>query len=129
MLESSNTLRMSIDSPSGGCAAMANTGAFVSPGSTTALTSGCSAPPTPPSISSGPLICESRCGCTANCFVPGCSSGDCGSVTFTEVTVTTCGIHQFEASNVKGAGVSVVNPSLCGVIVTVPVGALVSRTV
>ncbi len=50
-------------------------------------------------------------------------------MTVTAVTVTICGIHQFDASNVSGDGDSVVSPSLCGVIVTVPVGAFVSRTV
>ena len=118
-----------MDWPSGGCAAIGKTAGFVSPGSTTALTSGLTVAEEPPSTSSGPFRSERRCGCTANCFVPGWSRGEFGSVIATGVTVTVCATHQFDASNVSAAADSVVRPSFFGVIVTVPAGALVSRTV
>ena len=115
---------------SAGCTAMPGSAVFVSPGSSKADFRLYEAPLWPPSISSGPIMLDSRCGCTANTFLPGCKSGELGSVMVTGDTVTTCGIHQLSA--VKGAKAdSVVKPSLRGAIVTLApaAGALVRRTV
>ena len=107
---------------------MANTGGLVSPGSTTALTSGCTAPPMPPSISSGPLMSDEQVRLHRELLVSRVQQRRAGSVMSTAVTVTVCGIHQLVASKINGRADSVVSPSLIGVNVTVPVGALVSRT-
>lgn len=48
---------------------------------------------------------------------------------FTAATVTTCGIHQLDVVKVSDAALSVVSPSFCVAMVTLPVGAEVRRTV